>query len=62
MDQVKHRICCAYRSNRIVRRCIYIADELRVPRAEFVAVLGAEERLGDEQAARGVSDWYAAAM
>lgn len=32
---------------------------LRVPRAEFVAVWAAAERLDEEQGARGVSDWYA---
>ena len=32
---------------------------LRVPRAEFVAVWAAAELLDAEQGARGVSDWYA---
>lgn len=32
---------------------------LRVPRTEFAAVWAAAERLNKEQAARGVTDWYA---
>lgn len=35
---------------------------LRVPRAEFVALWIAAERLCDEQGDRGVTDWYAAGV
>jgi hypothetical protein len=35
---------------------------LRVPRAELVAVWAAAERLDEEQGARGVTDWYAAGV
>lgn len=38
------------------------AANLRVPRAEFVALWIAAEQLCDEQGERGVTDWYAAGV
>lgn len=35
------------------------AGNLRVPRADFVALWAAAERLDQEQGDRGVTDWYA---
>jgi hypothetical protein len=38
------------------------ADNVRVPRAEFVALWQEAERFHDEQVRRGVPDWYGAGV